>query len=196
MNIAEEQLEENEVHRNLVLIGGRGCGKSSVSRRILFERKDFVVFSVDSLIRYEQAGLSIPEIVERIGWPGFRDVEFEVIRKLSGFGEGILVDCGGGCVVDLDERGDEIFSDRKVEALRRNACVIYLERDVDYLIDRISGDASRPALSETASFREIMARRDPWYRQAAHHTLDCRDRPKKWIVNAVLELYDASAAGS
>ena len=39
--------------QNLVLIGGRGSGKSALSRRILRANKHFTLFSLDALIRYE-----------------------------------------------------------------------------------------------------------------------------------------------
>ena len=45
--------------------------------------------------------------------------------------------------------------------------VVFIKRDVDYLASKIAGDANRPSLSETNSFKEIMARREPWYERAA-----------------------------
>jgi shikimate kinase len=175
-----------ELGKNLVLIGGRGCGKSSVSKRLARRNRNFMLFSLDALIRYEARGRSIPEIVEAEGWPGFRALELEVVEKLSRFRDSALLDCGGGVVVELDEAGEEIFSQRKVEALREHGLVVYLYRDSDYLLERISGDGNRPSLSEGRSFHEIMDRRDPWYRRAAHHTLDCGTLGKTEIADRVL----------
>lgn len=177
------------VRRNLVLIGGRGCGKSSVSKRIAIENRGFSLFSLDAMIRYEAKGLTVPEIVESLGWAEFRDLEYEVVRKLTNISRGLVLDCGGGVVVDLDEKGEEIFSTRKVDALRRNGLVMYLERDPKYLAERIAGDPDRPDLSEERSFLEIMERRAPWYLQAAHHVIKCDDLSKQEIADQALRIF-------
>jgi shikimate kinase len=187
--------EHEALHRNLVLIGGRGCGKSSVSKRIARSNRNFMLFSVDAMIRYEAGGISIPEIVERDGWAGFRELEYRVLEKLAAFECGALIDCGGGAVVELDAEGQEILSQRRLDALHRHGLVVYLRRDVDYLIDRISHDANRPPLSETRSFREVMARREPWYRAAAHLTIDCGERSKSEIVEEALAWFYAEQSG-
>eukprot|EP00793_Prasinoderma_coloniale_P007092 PRCOL_00006944-RA len=76
----------------LVLIGGRGCGKSSISRRIAASEKRFERLSTDYLMRYEADG------------------KYEVARKCCALDEWTLLDCGGGIVVDVaaGEGGDEL----------------------------------------------------------------------------------------
>lgn len=178
-----------EIRRNLALIGGRGCGKTSIAKRVALSNKGFTLFSTDALIRYEAGGGTIPEIVEDRGWTGFRDLELEVLEKVTAMKSGVLLDCGGGIVVDLDEHGDEVFSERKVERLRADTVVIYLKRDHQFLADKIEGDANRPDLSDTKSFLEIMARREPWYVRAAHHVIECGDLSKLEIAMGVLEIF-------
>lgn len=177
---------------NLVLIGGRGSGKSSIARRIYREYGEFEHLSLDTLIRYEAKGADIPTIVEERGWRGFRELEYQVVKKAASFKGGALIDCGGGVIVDLDDRGEEIFSERKAKALRKNSVVFYLEREPKYLFERIGDDPNRPALSAEKSFIEIMKRRDPLYRLAAHHTIRCGSRKKREIMDEVLELYRKS----
>jgi shikimate kinase len=174
---------------NLALIGGRGCGKSSVSRRVLARDKRFTLWSLDALISLEAGGLKIPEIVEEQGWHAFREIETRVVERLTAFDDWQLLDCGGGVVVDLDEKGNEIFSERKVGALRDNALVIYLKRDLAFLEDRIRNDRNRPDLSATASFEEIMNNRDSWYRQAAHTVIEASGMRKNEILDAVLQAF-------
>jgi len=175
-----------EIPCNLVLIGGRGSGKSSICKRLARLNRNFMPFSLDDLIRYEARGRSIPEIVDAEGWRGFREREYAVVRKLSAFTEGALIDSGGGVVVDVDDGGEEIYSERKVALLREHGLVVYLRRDARYLYERIAGDPNRPLLSGKKSFSEIMKLRHPWYREAADFEIECADLTKTEITNLVL----------
>ncbi len=178
--------------KNLALIGGRGCGKSSVARRVLGKEKRFTLWSLDALIRYESGGLPIPEIVAERGWSEFREIEKTVVNRVTQFTEWQLIDCGGGVAVELDTQGQEIFSAAKVEALRKDSFVIYLQREFTLLEEKIRGDSNRPELSDENSFLEIMRRRDPWYRAAAHDVIDATNLRKHQIAGAVLEKYYAA----
>jgi shikimate kinase len=178
-----------ELEKNLVLIGGRGSGKSSVSRRLQRFEKRFMFFSLDALIRYEAGGLSIPEIVEAQGWRGFRGIEREVVEKVAKIPGGALIDCGGGVVVELDAQGREVYGKAKVEALRKHGRVVFLKRDPERLLERIEGDPARPALSDRDSFLEIMRRREPFYLRAAHYVLECDDRSKREIAEEALDWF-------
>jgi shikimate kinase len=180
---------ERPLSKNLVLVGGRGSGKSAIARRIFRAERRFEHFSLDALIRYECGARAVPDIVAERGWRGFREVEWEVVRKVSAFPGGALVDCGGGVVVDLDDDDREVFSSRKVDALRAYGVVFYLQRETRYLIERIAGDENRPSLSDQQSFEEIMARRDPFYRRAAHHVIECGTLKKRELADLVLERF-------
>jgi shikimate kinase len=177
--------EHPELARNLVLIGGRGCGKSSVAKRLARTNRNFMLFSLDALIRYESGGLTIPEIVAQEGWSGFRACEREVVEKVGAIEGGALIDAGGGVVVELDREGRERFSEAKVATLRRHGLVVYLHRDPKYLVERVGRDPMRPSLSEEP-FETIHARRDPWYRQAADYVLACTDLSKTEMSDAIL----------
>lgn len=184
-----------EPTKNLVLIGGRGCGKSSIARRIRRSNKRFTLYELDALIRYEAGGLTIPELVDLHGWSHFREVEYQVVRKVAAFRRGALIDAGGGVVVDLDAAGNEVFSERKVAALRQHGLIVYLQRDIDYLLEKIAGDANRPPLSESASFVEIMERRDPWYREAADLVIKAGRRSKPELTRTILDWFVKTSSG-
>jgi len=157
---------------NLVIIGGRGCGKSSICRRLQASDKRFKLMSLDDLIVYEADGASIPEIVEERGWTGFRDVEYLATKKAASLPAFSLIDAGGGVLVDLDGDGNEIYSERKAAALKASGLVVYIRRDVEYLTKRIAGDSNRPDLDASKSFAEIMQRREPYYLKAADLVID------------------------
>ena len=162
-------------HTNLILIGGRGCGKSALCRRIMAAEPRFSLYSLDDII-VESSGMSIPRMVQDFGWRHFREVEFEVCKRVALLCDRgwCLIDAGGGVVVDLDDDGDETYSQRKVDTLKRNGLgkIVYLRRDVEYLVTRTSGDRNRPSLSDVRSFEQVMGARAPWYERAADYVVD------------------------
>ena len=184
-----ERVEHPELKKNLVLVGGRGSGKSSLAKRLARTNRHFMLFSLDALIRYEADGAKIPEIVAREGWAGFRARELAVVEKVAAIEGGALIDTGGGVVVELDRDGRERYSARKVDALRRHGRVVYLHRAIDYLERRSDEDENRPTLSGDETFRQIMKRRDPWYRRAADHVIECGERSKTALVREVLDWF-------
>ncbi len=184
-----KRVEHPPLKKNLVLVGGRGCGKSSIAKRLARTNRHFMLFSLDALMRYEADGEKIPGLVAREGWAGFRARELAVVEKVAAVEGGALIDAGGGVVVELDGDGRERYSARKVDALRRYGRIVYLHRTLDYLEARIDGDEDRPALSGDDSFRQIMKRRDPWYRRAADHVIECGDRSKDQLAREILDWF-------
>jgi shikimate kinase len=184
-----DRLEHPELKKNLVLIGGRGSGKSSLAKRLARTNRHFMLFSLDAMVRYEAEGASIPEIVSREGWSGFRARELAVVEKVAAIEGGALVDCGGGVVVELDRDGNERYSARKVDALKRHGRIVYLRRSLDYLEDRAEDDEDRPTLSGAESFRQIMKRREPWYQRAADHEIECGQRSKGALAREILDWF-------
>ena len=153
---------------NINLIGMRGVGKSNVARRLSVLTKR-PVMSTDVLIEYE-SGMAVVQFVEARGWREFRDLEFDIITKLSEM-DGLIVDCGGGALVDLDGGGDEVYSARKVQSLRDGGPIIYLEGDIVRLAAKTEQDPNRPVIDPGMTAEGVMRRREPFYRQAADWTI-------------------------
>lgn len=169
---------------NLVLIGYRGTGKSEVGQR-LASRLGRRLVAMDAEI-VNQAGMSIPTIVERFGWPYFRDLETEEARKLSGL-DGLVIDCGGGVI----ERPEN------VAILRQNARVFWLRASVATIVGRIQADTERPALVAGKTFTEevaeVLERRTPLYRNAAHHEIDTDRLNPDQVADAIVALWEQDA---
>lgn len=148
---------------NLVLIGYRGTGKSVVAAR-LAEKLPMTAVSLDEKIERE-AGLSIPEIVKKHGWSWFRDLESEITKRLSAM-DNLILDTGGGVVLRKEN----------VRNLARNGRIFWLKASVATIQTRIQDSSNRPSLTGAASFleeiEEVLAKRLPLYRAAAHHEID------------------------
>ena len=149
--------------RNLVLIGYRGTGKSTIAC-LLAERLGMPRVSFDEEI-VRRAGMGIPEIVRERGWPGFRDLEEEIVADLAAR-DGQVLDTGGGVVT----------RPANLERLRTGGVVFLLESRIEDIVRRIGGDDQRPSLtgarSVTDEVVEVLAQREPLYRAAAHHRID------------------------
>lgn len=172
---------------NIVLIGMRGAGKSNISRRLSVLTKRDVVSS-DLLIQYDNEAKTIPEILEthQGSWQAFRHLEYNVVTKISAL-DGVIIDCGGGIIVDIDGNGDEIFSKRKVDLLRKNGKIIWLKGDIARLAAKTKGDAKRPTLDETKSAEEVMQRRLPFYEEAADIIIDVEGIRRPELAEIVFE---------
>lgn len=165
---------------NFAFVGARGAGKSKLSRK-LSKRLNRVVFSTDTLVCYEAGGKRIQDIVADEGWPAFREREYNVLRNLSGMRD-IFLDCGGGLLVEApdltrDPEAVERFSKRKAKLLKDMARVIYVQRDLDWLVAKAgehTNDGNRPNLG--GDYRRLLERRLPWYESVADYTLDMRHR--------------------
>jgi shikimate kinase len=172
---------------NIVLTGMRGVGKSNISRRLSLLTK-WPVLSTDLLIEYENGGKSIQEIMAENGgdWRAFREMEFQVLQKISRFDQ-VIVDCGGGVIVDLADDGSEIYSERKVNLLKANGQIVWLKDDIEFLAAKVKGDQRRPTLDETKSAEELMRRRLPFYEQAADLVLDIEGRGRRKTARRLYE---------
>jgi shikimate kinase len=169
---------------NIVLIGYRGAGKSTVGRRLAtLTEKEFV--DTDDLLE-ERQGEAISEIVESLGWEHFRAMEKRVIEEVSR-GDQLVVAAGGGVVLDSEN----------VISLKKNGLVIWLKADRQVLYKRIGLDprtkASRPTLTGKGALEEleeIMAYREPFYEQAADIQIDTADLGVEEVVESIVSIIE------
>jgi shikimate kinase len=164
---------------NIVLIGYRGTGKSTVGK-MLAARSGYELVSTDAEI-VKRAKQSIPEIVAQYGWEYFRDMESAVCRDLGGRDQ-LVIDTGGGA----------ILRPQNVEMLKRNGKLIWLTATVETISARIGNDTQRPSLSGTKSFveeiTEVLRDRTPKYQAAADHVIQTDGRSIQQLVEIVLEM--------
>lgn len=162
---------------NIVLIGYRGTGKSTVAT-ILGQRLGRNVISTDEEI-VKEAKQSIPQLIEQFGWDHFRTLETEVCQKLTGQ-DNLVIDTGGGL----------ILKEENVRMLKENGKIFWLTAEVPTIASRISGDTQRPSLSGTKSFveeiEEILEIRKPHYQAAADHVILTDQISPEHIADAVL----------
>ena len=171
----------------LVLIGYRGTGKSTVGE-VLSKRLGMRYICMDSEIE-KKAGMSTPEIVEKFGWPKFRDIESEVTHGLTLL-DNYIIDTGGGVI----ERPENI------KDLQNNAIVFWLKASIDTVISRIKTGTQRPALTSGKTFveevAEVLERRTPIYQSAAHYEIDTDDSTPDQVADRIIKIWQQKKAES
>ncbi|MDA8137865.1 MAG: shikimate kinase [Desulfobacteraceae bacterium] len=163
---------------NIVLIGYRGTGKSAVGK-IVAERLKMKYISMDARI-VEKAGMAIPDIVTKVGWPGFRDLESAVAREFAGQ-DNLVIDTGGGVI----ERPENI------PALKPNGFIIWLKASPEVIVSRIKDGTQRPALTQGKTFTEevieVLSQRTPKYQDAAEFEIDTDTLTPEQVAYGVIE---------
>ena len=145
--------------RSLVLVGMMGVGKSTIGRR-LAARLGIAFTDADEEIE-KAAGMSIQDIFDRFGEAHFRDGERRVIARLFQ-GEPKVIATGGGAFVNDETRA----------LILEQATAIWLNAELDVLVDRVSRRDGRPLLKgrdPRMVLSDLMALRDPLYAQAPIH---------------------------
>ncbi len=164
---------------NVVLIGYRGSGKSTVAEA-LSRKTGMEVISTDAMITKKEAA-DIPQIVRRHGWEYFRDMESEVIREVSVL-KNVIVDAGGGVVA----------REQNMKLLRDTGAVFWLTASVETITRRIEASDERPSLTGDRSFLQeisgVLKERTPLYEKAAHHTVKTDCRTPDEIAGEIFEL--------
>jgi shikimate kinase len=164
---------------NIVLIGYRGTGKSTVGK-LFAARLGRELVSTDAEI-VKRAKRTIPEIVTQEGWEYFRNLESDICSELA-HRDKLVIDTGGGVILRA----------QNVEALKKNGTVFWLTASVETIGKRIGGDNQRPSLTGAKSFvdeiQDVLRERTPKYEAAADHTIATDDRSINQLVETLLAL--------
>ncbi|MFN2353622.1 MAG: shikimate kinase [Desulfopila sp.] len=151
----------------IILVGYRGVGKTTIGKRLACSLGYAFCDTDEEIVRLQ--GEDIASIVARLGWQGFRAMEYSVLQRLKKLTRTVVA-TGGGAI----EHGD-IWP----ELQRHHAVVVWLHAAQHVILRRISQDGhslrQRPSLTDQAQAHEIitmLVKRNPLYRQAAQLEID------------------------
>jgi shikimate kinase len=163
---------------NLYLVGMMGAGKSSVGRP-LAEALGYRFVDADSVIE-QAAGCSIPQIFEREGESGFRDLETAVLQRIAGW-HSLVVATGGGAVTRPVNWGH-----------MHQGVVVWLDAPESVLLRRLQADPTpRPLLAGVdgaGRLRKLLAERRHLYGQADLTVLQGEEPPQQVVDRVLLDL--------
>ncbi len=149
--------------RNIVLVGMPGCGKSTLAR-LLANALGKEVADTDAAVE-QHAGKTIPTIFVEQGEAAFRRLEANAVQELGKSG-GKVIATGGGTILTEENR----------DALRQNAVVVFLERELDALATN-----GRPLSKNREAIEELYKQRLPLYREVADVTVRVEGTPEETL---------------
>ncbi len=120
-------------NQNIYLIGFMGSGKSTVGRLLATAKKRQFI-DLDHYIETNQK-MSISDLFESVGEPGFRKIESEALQSLSHQSD-LIIATGGGTPCNTQNR-----------KILQTGTVIYLQCNLKTLTDRLyTSRSTRPLL--------------------------------------------------
>lgn len=162
---------------NIFLIGYMGTGKTAVSHQLGRQMKRL---QVDLDLEIEtRTGRTIPEIFEAEGEAYFRGLEAKMIAEFE-MKQGYVVSCGGGAALRAEN----------VESMRRSGVIVLLTASPGTIYQRVQGSRNRPLLNQNmneAYIREMMEKREPYYRRAAQITVATDHKKPEEIADLIIK---------
>jgi shikimate kinase len=126
----------------------------------------------------EKYDMSISDMFEEFGEECFRSRETELLVELNASLTGSLLSTGGGLPLRKEN----------VELLRQMGPVVYLRVSGKEVINRLSGDSSRPLLSGdnvSEKVNNLLSYRQPIYEAAADYIVDVDGKSVDDIVEEI-----------
>ncbi len=165
--------------QNVILLGYRGTGKSSVAELIALATNRQVFHMDDEVSR--RAGCSIAELARQRGWEAFWALEAQLVCELAQRNN-LVIDTGGGAV--RHQEG--------MEQLKGSGVVFWLTASPHTIKHRIREEPHRPPLTAGKSFldevEEVLQAREPLYAQYADYVVPTDGRTLGEIAQEIIEI--------
>ena len=153
-----------------------GAGKTTIGKYLAQQLK--LEFADTDTEIEKRTGADIPWIFDMEGEQGFRDREQQVVAELTEW-DNVVLATGGGVVLRAENR----------TALAGRGFVVYLHATVEEQARRTRRDRRRPLLQTDdpeETLRQLMAERDPLYREIADIVINTDGKHVKDVVREIL----------
>ncbi|WKD57581.1 Shikimate kinase [Corynebacterium capitovis DSM 44611] len=163
----------------VVLVGPPGAGKSTIGRR-LASALNLPLVDSDLLI---EAGEGKPcgQVYAERGEEAFRELEAAYVAEA--LASGGIASLGGGAVLNSATR-----------QLLANHTVVWIDVTAEEGIRRTANETTRPVLAAAdpaQHYRDLLATREPFYREVSDYRVRTDERPPQRVVAEVLGIIEA-----
>ena len=166
------------MHKNIILIGMPGCGKSTLG--VVLAKVLGMGFSDMDLLIQQRAGRRLQEIIDIGGQDAFLKIEEETILSVTG--ENMVLATGGSAVL----------SERAMQHLKTLGTVVYLNVPYKTLVKRIRNLATRGiACAPGETLLDIFNFRTPLYAKYADITVQPKTKSFSQTVNEIADAINA-----
>ena len=144
-------------HRNIILIGPMGSGKSTIGN-IIAKRLHREFQDSDHHIE-QRTGVDIARIFDVEGEQGFRDRESQALQELLGENNRVIA-TGGGSVLRPENQ----------QLLKQQGYIVFLDTSLNQQMQRLRRDKKRPLLRTAdprARLESLLSERRPIYMELA-----------------------------
>ncbi len=163
---------------SVALIGFMGTGKTSVGEILASKLKKRFVSTDDLIVKL--AKKSITEIFKQYGESRFRDLEIQIVKKISDE-KNIVIDCGGGIILNKIN----------ILRLRKNAKIILLTAYPEVIFDRISKNSEKRPLLNTSDklerIRRLSSSREHLYKDSVDFEINTSNLNVDQVVDKISE---------
>jgi shikimate kinase len=153
-----------------------GTGKTEVGRELSGNLHWRLIDVDDEIVK--ESGMSINEIFSTCGEPVFREMETEMIQKVSG-NRNVIISTGGGAVLRQEN----------MDILRENGTIVCLTATPETILKRTGSNDERPLLQvkdPIQKIRDLLELRKPWY-DKAEVIIDTEGKTPFQIAKEILE---------
>ena len=160
--------------KNIVLTGFMGTGKTAVGKELSI-RLDLKLIDVDTEIEISRK-MSIAEIFKKLGEQRFREIETEMIKKISQ-NRNVIISTGGGAVLKHEN----------MDILKAHGIVVCLMASPETILKRTEGNDARPLLQgkdPLGTIKDLLNFRKPYY-ENADIVVDTEDKTPLQIAEEI-----------
>jgi len=138
----------NRSLHNIVLVGLPSSGKTLVAKRLKDTFHMPIIDTDNEIARQEK--LTIPEIFAKFGEARFRELEYELVRKIYQK-QGVIISTGGGMIAN----------DKLMRLLHQNGLVVFLDKSPESIA--ANNIQNRPLIQKPEDVFLLDAKRRPLY---------------------------------
>ncbi|MEG2983434.1 MAG: shikimate kinase [Peptostreptococcaceae bacterium] len=164
--------------KNIILIGFMGSGKTTIGK-LIASKRNMKFIDIDLEIEKLEKK-TINKIFIENGEKYFRKKETEVLIDLCSLKD-TVISTGGGIIESIDN----------IEILKKQECVIWLDGNVDTILNNIKNEIDkRPKLKETinleASIKKLLDERYDKYKDSSNIIVNINNKNVEQVVSQIL----------